>query len=406
MLQTLYRLENEISTRNSIEGSVRAYEVVLKVQRELVLIDKALNMPDLLETLDSLAYCSKEAGRADDAVDYASEALQICREFAKKDAKTYTLQLTASFERMLVYLLHAGRSEEWMKSCREALNLWQRLVTGRDPEFERYAPRFEDSYNNILLSHPPYASYVYQHRAMVVWTKLVVRDVDQYGPSFARALCAIANSPFSRDARKEPTSNRDGAVDIPQEPNLVQALEDTIESLPTRKCDELTITHGSEIVEVCRVLAAQDIDTYGLCFVRALSAHANSFDRWCRCHAASNGYKDKSSIYRREAIGVLRKLAARDPDRYGPALVHALEQMINIPSKKRGEDALSHRRDTVDVCREIADVDVDRYGPCLAQALRALADHLFTLGRQSESFTYRCEAAHVLQKISNQAVVG
>jgi tetratricopeptide (TPR) repeat protein len=89
-----------------------------------------------------------------------------------------------------------------------------------------------------------------------------------------------------------------------------------------------------------------------------------------------------------EAVAILRRLAAAEPDVYLPSLARSLRlASLDLSDLERYQDALPAIQDAVDIQERLAADSPDEHNDTLRQAHDTMADVLDALGRTDKADT-------------------
>jgi len=124
-------------------------EEAVRLYQELVEANAAAYTPDVAMSLNNLSVRLAEAGRREEALGPAQEAVRLYRELAEANAAAYTPNLAAALDTLANGLSQAGRWEEALGPAQEAVRLYRELARANAAA---YTPDLANSLNN-LASH-------------------------------------------------------------------------------------------------------------------------------------------------------------------------------------------------------------------------------------------------------------
>jgi tetratricopeptide (TPR) repeat protein len=103
----------------------------------------------------------------------------------------------------------------------------------------------------------------------------------------------------------------------------------------------------------------------------------------------------------KEAVGILRRLAADDSEAHEPDLARALTDLsVALSETRRRSDALTATKEAVGILRRLAADDSEAHEPDLARALTNLSVDLSEAGQQAEALTAVEEAVPIRRRLT------
>ncbi|WP_424888249.1 tetratricopeptide repeat protein [Streptomyces sp. XH2] len=285
-----------------------------------------------------LAERQLSAGRHDDAVIAAEQALAILRPLAADDPAEYEPQLALALTRLGSCLSGAGRHEEAAATQREALAIWERW-----PQ-DAYA-EYEEEYANALSELSDYLSragrsdeaLTVSRKALDVWPQAKEDEPVERMHELSIFLSAHALR-LARAGEKE-------------------------EALATAR----------EATGIFRQLAESWPNTFE-------PAYALLLDNLLRYSLLADRHAEGLNPAT-EAVAVWRRLAAGDPV-HMPELVSALSRLADLLWEAgRREESLRTRYEGLLILNQLTARSSVTYAPALAEALRVFTHRLFEAGR-------------------------
>lgn len=386
MLHSLYQVKDYIVTNGLRKESFQAWERILRVQRELALVNPIKNQFFLLEALDGMVDAIEDFWNIPYAFNRTVEAaVKICRELDNQGVPAFTLHLVDVLQRMVVSHFRFERPEDFVALYRDTINTLRKLATQHD--FEEYTARFgralddfsmfllkssKSSYMGISLSSESVITN-YRREAVDVWRRLAIQNLHGYTLPLIKALDRLAECLVWQD--------------------IVEATKLRLEA-----------------VNGWRNLAAQDPDRYTIQFAWALEEVAEwvlfKNSKPLRALGTANDGLREAIDCQREAIDIWRKLAIEDGDEYVVPLLSALYKMSNFALEGRDPPAgRKCRLEIVDIWRNLAALDSDRHPPQFAQASKEMADWASSqIIFCSEAIECLCGAVGIWQKLAAENV--
>jgi tetratricopeptide (TPR) repeat protein len=372
--------------------------------REMAALD-ADNLPDLAAALAQLSTLFARAGRWAEAVAPAEEAVQIERFAVDSDG------LVAALYTVERRLGEAGRATEAVAAADEAAELYRRLVAGADDD-----RRYRRSLAAVLTDRGHWSAELGRLDEAIDATeeairlrRLLVVDDDTVGPGLAQSLVHLGHY------RTVSGDLAGGLAATEESMAIVRSLAaaDHEAHLPefTKTLAELAVAlfaagRYTEGRETAREAARLSCELVGAVGDSALPTLGRTLSNLALMLTSADDVTDAGTdsdadndavVVCREAVDVLRRLVAINPDVHQPALGRALTTLaITLSNAERTAEATAAAQEGLDIQRDLMAVDPARAAHAYAAAAKLLAMLLLTGGQAEESLTVVREAlAHV-----------
>lgn len=414
LLQSLYQIKDRLCKRRLEDGTtVRVWETILELQRELVLGDVDRYKSSLLDTLDEIARFNHDIGLKESTIKYATEAVDVCRQLIIQDPTTYTVRLAEGLDTLAKYLetAHLAPRSEVNSYRREALGVWRRLATLHD--FERYAPRLANSLGHLSRSlhwDNDGEAADYRHEEVNLWRRLVTNhDFERHAPQFSEALEKIISSLSWDDDHARIIAYRREQVDLWRRLAFKHGLErhalhfaETLDKMASSLAldrHEEAIEYRREEVDLWRGLYTQHDDIqYARWYSEALNKLATSYSWDQHDPDAMNDHC--------EVVGIQRTLASQY---HSDIIIHtylaeAYDQIASRFSQLRSyAEAIRYRDEAIDVRRRLVQWDntAGLRRRCLANSLHEAGLIYRYNGDYGTAYTYFREAADIGQEFTS-----
>ncbi len=156
---------------------------------------------------------------------------------------------------------------------------------------------------------------------------------------------------------------------------------------------EIFATIVEEAVGIFRKLAKHNPDKYQPYLAMSLNDLGTMYSYLGKYEEALKATK--------EAVGIFRKLAKQNPDKYLPDLAMSLNNLgMDYSSLGRYEEALEATKKAVEIRRKLAEHNPDKYLPDLAGSLNNLGMMYSSLGRYEEALEATKKAVEIRRKLA------
>jgi tetratricopeptide (TPR) repeat protein len=159
---------------------------------------------------------------------------------------------------------------------------------------------------------------------------------------------------------------------------------------------EAAVDHAQLASTLLRELATRAPDVYGPDLASVLTNLALCL--------SDVGQRREAFVPANEAVDLYRELAARAPDAYRPALAAALNNLaLCRGGVGKHQEAIAQAKEAVDLYRELGDRAPDAYRPDLASALNSLAICMSEFGQRQEALAPAKEAVDLHRELAARA---
>ncbi|WP_272499213.1 tetratricopeptide repeat protein [Actinomadura litoris] len=300
-----------------------------------------------------LATVLAQLGRREEALEAATEAVNIRRGLAEVQPDVFLSELAGSLDTRSGCLSDLGRREEALRAIAEAVEIRRELARVRPDAFLSELAGSLDTQSGCLSD--------LGRREEALWT--IVEAVGVY-----RTLAEVQPDVFLPDLAKMLSNQSNRLSDLGRRAEALQAIV--------------------EAVGVYRTLAEVQPDAYlpdlaG--FLSNQSSRLSDHGRWAEALESVT-----------EAVGIYRRLVEIRPAAFLPDLAMSLNNQSNrLSLLGRREEALRAMTEAVEIRRELARVRPDAFLPDLAMSLNNQSSRLSDLGRREEALQAIAEAVEI-----------
>ncbi|MFG1954829.1 tetratricopeptide repeat protein [Micromonospora sp. NPDC048830] len=298
------------------------------------------------------------AGRQEEALAPAQEAVTIHRRLAEANPDTHLPRLAGSLNNLANYLSELGRREEALAPAQEAVTIHRRLAEANpDTHLPRLAMSL-DTLGNVLskLGRRREAATSAEEAVTIYW-ELIEAGSASHGPDVARSLSNFGSR--------------------------LSELGQWEQALPLAE----VATH------LYRRLAKDDPATY----LPELGMSLSNLG----LILSELGRQKKALAPTEEAVTIRRRLAKSNPDAHLPDLAASLNNLGLLLSRlRRDEKALAMTEEAVTIRRRLAESNPDAHLPVLARSLSNLGPRLAILGRHQEALSSAEEAIGLFRRLA------
>ena len=403
ILNSIARIANNLGIRLSHAGrreeALEPAREAVEIRRLLVSQNADAFRPDLAMSLNNLATFLSELGRREEALEPAREAVEIRRSLVSQNADAFRPALASSLNNLAIRLSELGRRDEALEPAREAVELRRSLVSQNADAFR---PDLAMSLNNLatFLSELGRREEALEpaREAVEIRRSLVAQNADAFRPDLAMSLNNLANRLSELGRREEALDPAREAVEIRRSlvaqnadafrPALATSLNNLANRLSELGRREEALDPAREAVEIRRSLVAQNADA----FRPALASSLNNL----AIRLSELGRREEALEPAREAVEIRRLLVAQNADAFRPDLAMSLNNLaIRLSELGRREEALDPAREAVEIRRSLVAQNADAFRPALASSLNNLAIRLSELGRREEALEPAREAVEI-----------
>jgi len=327
-------------------------EEALRIQREetLPVFERLGDISARAITLGKISNLLSDLGRREEALQAASEAVDIHRGLAKARPDAFLPALAGSLHNLGNKLSALGRREEALQVTSEAVDIRRGLAKARPDAF---LPALAGSLNNLGGS---------------------LSDLDRREEALQVTSEAV-------DIRRGLAKARPDAF----LPDLAGSLNNLGISLSDLGRREEALQAASEAADIFRGLVRARPDA----FLPDLAGSLNNLGN----RLSALGRREEALQVTSEAADIFRGLAKARPDAFLPDLATSLNNLgIRLSALGRREEALIAASEAADIRRGLAKARPDVFLPDLARSLNNLGIRLSALGRREEALQAKREA--------------
>ena len=377
-----------------------------RLRQHIVVITGEIGKPaaELAAALANLSVAFARAGRRQEALEPAQEAVDIYRKLNQQNPDAFPPELAASLNNLALSLSELGQRQEAVKPAGEAVAIYRNLAQHNSDAF---LPNLAMSLNNLatFLSELGQRQEALKpaQEAATIYRNLVQRNQDAFLPDLATSLNNLAAFLSNLGRRQEALKPAQEAVQIRRQlaqrnpdaflPDLATSLNNLAAFLSELGRRQEAVKPAQEAVQIYRKLAERNPDA----FLPDLAASLNNL----AIRLSQLGQRQEALEPAQEAVQIRRKLAQRSPDTFFPDLAASLNNLAILLTKLgRRQEALEPAQEAVDIRRKLAQRNPDAFLPDLAGSLNNLALFLTQLGRLREALTPAHGAVDIYRKLA------
>ena len=340
------------------EEALEAAQEAVAIRRDLADANPAAYLPNLAGAVSNLANHLAAAGRREEALEAAQEAVAIHRDLARIDPAAYRPDLAGSVNNLANQLAAAGRREEGLDAAQEAADLYRDLARANPAAYRPdLAGSVSNLANQLAAAGRRQEALEAAQEAVAIHRDLIRANPDAYLPNLATAVNILA-------IHLAAAGRRDEALEAAQ-----------------------------EAVAIDRDLARTDPDAYR----HDLAGSVNNL----AVHLADAGRREEALNAAQEASRLYRDLARANPDAYRPNVAGSVSNLANqLAAAGRRQEALEAGQEAVAIRRDLVRADPDAYRHDLAIGMNNLAIQLADAGRREEALEAAQEAAHLYRDLA------
>ncbi len=386
------------------DEALTAAQEAVAIRRDLAQASPDAYLPDLAASLANLGNRLADAGRRDEALTTAQEAVGTYRQLAQASPAAYLPYLAASLSNLGIRLAETGHRDEALTAEQEALAIRRDLAQASPAA---YLPDLARSLSNlgIRLAETGHRdeALTAEQEAVAIRRDLAQASPDAYLPDLAGSLSNLGNRLADAGRRDEALTTAQEAVGTYRQlaqaspaaylPDLAASLSNLgIRLAETGHRDE-ALTAEQEALAIRRDLAQASPAAYLPDLARSLGNLGISL--------AETGHRDEALTTAQEAVGTYRQLAQASPAAYLPNLATVLSNLsIHLAESGRRDEALTTAQEALAIRRELAQASPAAYLPDLAGSLSNLGIRLAESGRRDEALTAEQEALAIRRDLA------
>jgi tetratricopeptide (TPR) repeat protein len=337
----------------------------------------AASGPYLADSLSVLGLHLEEAGRREEALTAAEEAVEIHRQLAQANPTTYAYERAIALSNLGTYQWETGRRVEALTTVEEAVSAFRRLASVAPAV---YVPELATALSNqgIFLSEVGkwQEALTAEEEAVEFRERLLSTNPAAYEPGLAQSLCNLGMHLSAVGPRGKAVAATERAAEICR--RLVRANPDTYEPDLARALTQL----GNRLSEVGRWQEALTAVEEGVQFRERLgetnpAAYEPDLARSLSSLGRVLGHMDRGAealVAEQNAVKLWARLAQANPAAYEPDFARSLSSLgMPLAMAGRWGEALTSTEKAVKIYRRLAETAPARYEPDLARSLHAWA---------------------------------
>ncbi len=392
-------LGTRLAQAGKADQALAPAEQAVAIYRELAAANPGHYDPDLAAALANLGVRLYQLGRPADAVAAAEEAVTIRRELAEADPGQYLPDLAVSLSNLGADFAALGKPSEALAAAQEGAGIHRQLAQVNPG---RYLPELAASLVNLAamfsrLGRAADARSCAQESAAIYWM-LASTHPDRFLPDLATSLtnlgALLADLGYAADAllpsgRAVALYRQLAGINPDRyQPELATSLTNLGTLLSELGRPAEALAQSEDAVAILRELAKRTPGSRRHDLASALSNLGISL--------AGLGRHADALAPTQEAVTIYRDLAETSPDRYLPELATSLANLgIRLADLGRHPDALKATKEAVTIYRELARKHPDRYRPDLATSLDDLGIRFSALGQAVAALPVSQEAVRI-----------
>jgi tetratricopeptide (TPR) repeat protein len=356
------RIQNNLAWRLVYAGrreeALAAAAEAVAIRRQLAAIEPAGHLLELAESLNNLGNIMLDSGRRNDALELMSETVAIRRRFAEIDPAHLPV-LAMSLSNLGNILSSLGRQNEALAQTQEAVTIRRRLA---EINPVAYLPNLASSLNSLgghLSSSGQHdEALAAVEEVVAIFRPLAEADANTYLPDLAGSLTNLGVALSMQGRLTEAASPSEEAVDL---------YRRLCEANPGRYRAYLALSLGN------------------------LNNRLWSVGRRAEALAAAE-----------ESVAIRRELANMEPAAHLHDLAKAVNSLGNrLGALGRREEALAAAEESVAIRRALADAEPAAHLGDLAMALNGLGNRLAALGRREQALAAAEESVAIRRALAD-----
>ncbi|WP_155385639.1 tetratricopeptide repeat protein [Catellatospora paridis] len=353
-LRIRWELSNLLSNAGRDQEALGMAEEAVAIARRLVAGDGTGFEPDLAGSLSTLGGALSTLGRWEEALDAATEAVAVQRRLAAQSPATFGPELATALHNLSISLAGAGLRQEALEAAEEAVRMRRR------PGFADDEAHVAGSLDNLRLR---------------------LLEVGRLDEALALAEEAVL-------------AHRDLAAANPAAfgPDLARVLSNHSVILTKVERHEDAVAAAEEAVRICRGLVVANQAVFEVDLATSLTNLGNARSAW--------GERDEAWEITNEAAEILRRLVQGNAGleaNLALALSNLGKQLSDVGQQ---EAALVVTQEAVEIRRRLAEGNPAAHRPGLATSLDHLGKRLLAAGRAWEGLAASEEAVEVRRSLA------
>ena len=399
----LNNLGNRLGDAGRWEEALAPANEAVEIRRRLAEANPAAYLPDLAASLNNLGIRLGDVGRGEEALAPANEAVEIRRRLAEANPAAELPGLAGSLNNLRNRLSDVGRREEARAAADEAVEIRRRLAEA-DPA--AYLPDLAGSLDNLgssLGQVGRWAEALAQaNEAVEIRRRLAEANPAAYLPDLAESLVTLGGSLGQVGRWEEALAPANEAVEIRRRlaeanpaaylPNLAVSLAVLGGSLGQVGRWEEALALANEAVELYRRLAQAIPAAYLADLAMSLVLGGS---------LGQVGQQEEALPAANEGVEFCRRLAEANPAAHLPTLAASLVALGgSLGQAGRWEEALAAANEAVELYTRLAEANPAAYLPALAASLALLGSSLGQVGQQEEALAAANKAVEIRRPLA------
>ena len=406
----LRRLANRLSKAGRRNDALEAAQEAIVLYRKLVALYPEMYTSDLAMMLDNLGNRLSEVGRREEGLEAVREAVEQYRLLAAKSPETYASNLASSLNNLAYLLSGVGYRDEAAKIGEEAVSMYRSLVAKSS---SNYLPDMAASLDNLAIflsgAGRQLEALEVVREATGIYRRLEEESPATYASDLMVSLNNLALRLSGVGCRREALEASQEAVGLCR--GLAKELPDVYSHLLASLTDNLAV----RLSEMGRLREALDVAREAVGAYRSLAKTSKfstatyfpdlalSLNNLAYFLSVLGNHGEAVEIGR-EAECMYRDLVKESSRKYVPKLAGVLANLAtSLSMVRRLDEAIDAAREGTQLRRDLAKEFPVVYIPELATSLAGLAPLLWGVGHQNEALEVAQEAVGLRRELAQAA---
>ena len=406
----LRRLANRLSKAGRRNEALEAAQEAIVLYRKLVALYPEMYTSDLAMMLDNLGNRLSEVGRREEGLEAVREAVEQYRLLAAKSPETYASNLASSLNNLAYLLSGVGYRDEAAKIGEEAVSMYRSLVAKSS---SNYLPDMAASLDNLAIflsgAGRQLEALEVVREATGIYRRLEEESPATYASDLMVSLNNLALRLSGVGCRREALEASQEAVGLCR--GLAKELPDVYSHLLASLTDNLAV----RLSEMGRLREALDVAREAVGAYRSLAKTSKfstatyfpdlalSLNNLAYFLSVLGNHGEAVEIGR-EAECMYRDLVKESSRKYVPKLAGVLANLAtSLSMVRRLDEAIDAAREGTQLRRDLAKEFPVVYIPELATSLAGLAPLLWGVGHQNEALEVAQEAVGLRRELAQAA---
>ena len=406
----LRRLANRLSKAGRRNEALEAAQEAIVLYRKLVALYPEMYTSDLAMMLDNLGNRLSEVGRREEGLEAVREAVEQYRLLAAKSPETYASNLASSLNNLAYLLSGVGYRDEAAKIGEEAVSMYRSLVAKSS---SNYLPDMAASLDNLAIflsgAGRQLEALEVVREATGIYRRLEEESPATYASDLMVSLNNLALRLSGVGCRREALEASQEAVGLCR--GLAKELPDVYSHLLASLTDNLAV----RLSEMGRLREALDVAREAVRAYRSLAKTSKfstvtyfpdlalSLNNLAYFLSVLGNHGEAVEIGR-EAECMYRDLVKESSREYVPKLAGVLANLAtSLSMVRRLDEAIDAAREGTQLRRDLAKEFPVVYIPELATSLGGLAPLLWGVGHQNEALEVAQEAVGLRRELAQAA---